>query len=510
MGSGWPLRTVLSVLFALLVASVTLVTLKDYGIVWDEPIYFRNGDASWEWFLKPKPEKIPEVFGLQAEIDFHPPLRKWLAGATRYIATNRLKLIDNTRGYRISGLLFVVPLAFGYFFLSTALFGYTAGALSALLVLFHPAIFAMSHLVTLDYAVIALYFGIGALLLSGFRRTLRAGIAGFLAGISLDVKIHGLLFLGVAGFIWMADIFRTGFSNRIFKSGVLFVLVAFSVAYIGWPLLWFDPISRYRQYLGMQFGHPGAQSLFFGYVGSFPPWWYVPFMISAITPVFFLALAVCGGVFAWRGRSEERRILVFALLPLLFFSLPFVQNYDNGRLLLPSVPFFGLLAALAMQKILGMARRIRIDGAVSVILALLTAGTLYGSTVSYHPYELSYFNELVGGIRGAERLHIDTTYWGEAYKDILPYMNAHKGTMFCVFPVTSPFYYYQAMGQLEPGVIFESGDACTDMVVLRREGFIQNNPDVGQLVRSRDPEYSVLFKGVPMVSVFRLLTPQMR
>ena len=39
--------------------------------------------------------------------------------------------------------------------------------------------------------------------------------------------------------------------------------------------------------------------------------------------------------------------------------------------------------------------------------------TLYPAyqTMRIHPYELCYYNELVGGVRGAYALGMETTYW---------------------------------------------------------------------------------------------------
>ena len=33
--------------------------------------------------------------------------------------------------------------------------------------------------------------------------------------------------------------------------------------------------------------------------------------------------------------------------------------------------------------------------------------------VSLHPYQLSYYNLLVGGLHGADKLGLEVTYWGD-------------------------------------------------------------------------------------------------
>src|SRR5207237_6228702 len=46
-----------------------------------------------------------------------------------------------------------------------------------------------------------------------------------------------------------------------------------------------------------------------------------------------------------------------------------------------------------------------------LLAALLAQG--YG-VVALHPFGLSYYNLLVGGLPGAERLGLELTYWGDA------------------------------------------------------------------------------------------------
>ena len=46
-------------------------------------------------------------------------------------------------------------------------------------------------------------------------------------------------------------------------------------------------------------------------------------------------------------------------------------------------------------------------------LVALLVGQGYG-VVTLHPFGLSYYNLLVGGLPGAERLGLELTYWGDA------------------------------------------------------------------------------------------------
>ncbi|MDD5440350.1 MAG: hypothetical protein PHS37_09215, partial [Candidatus Omnitrophica bacterium] len=58
--------------------------------------------------------------------------------------------------------------------------------------------------------------------------------------------------------------------------------------------------------------------------------------------------------------------------------------------------------------------------AVSVITAVFLAFTAY-EMVKYHPYENLYFNQLVGGIKGA-KFRFEMDYEGSTYKSALAYL----------------------------------------------------------------------------------------
>ena len=138
-----------------------------------------------------------------------------------------------------------------------------------------------------------------------------------------------------------------------------------------------------------------------------------------------------------------------------------------------------------------------------IIVYLLWFVTLFYSVIRIHPWESSYYNELVGGIAGARRTGFETEYWGNAYLGILPWMNANKQYPMCVTPTTNPFYYYQAMGQIEGGVEFRAPrETCKFVVVLMRQGLFIRDPFIAGVVASQKPIQTVSVDGVPLVGVY--------
>jgi hypothetical protein len=82
--------------------------------------------------------------------------------------------------------------------------------------------------------------------------------------------------------------------------------------------------------------------------------------------------------------------------------------------------------------------------------------------VRLHPFELSYYNALVGGVRGAARLGMETTYFASTYGYFLPWLNdLPAGSRLWVMPNSwDVIYYYQLNGLLRD-----------DIVVLRPSGW---------------------------------------
>ena len=105
------------------------------------------------------------------------------------------------------------------------------------------------------------------------------------------------------------------------------------------------------------------------------------------------------------------------------------------------------------------------------LAVLLLLPGLLGIT-RLHPFELSYYNELVGGTAGARRLGMETTYYASTYGYFLPELNElPAGSKLWVMPNSwDVMYYYQRNGLLRD-----------DLVLLRPPGWGSFYDDTGVL-----------------------------
>ena len=132
--------------------------------------------------------------------------------------------------------------------------------------------------------------------------------------------------------------------------------------------------------------------------------------IAYMTPPFLLGLALVGLAVSWRPGREKLALwwllLMWLGLPLLRVALPHSMFYDANRHFLEAIPPLCLLAGLGLEAALGGLDRIA--GARTRVAAMgsLVAVCLLGLALPiglYHPYEVTYFNWLAGGLGGAQR-----------------------------------------------------------------------------------------------------------
>jgi hypothetical protein len=146
-------------------------------------------------------------------------------------------------------------------------------------------------------------------------------------------------------------------------------------------------------------------------------------MTAVTLPAGLLLLGVVG--LLWekdepRAREVVSLVGVNLLFVLAVFSLPGVAVYDGTRLFLIVYPLWAVLAGLGAARacrmlnqsfggsLMGATRR-----ALIAVIALTLAGQAWG-LVGYHPFQTSYYNALIGGLRGAARLGMEINYWGDA------------------------------------------------------------------------------------------------
>ena len=198
------------------------------------------------------------------------------------------------------------------------------------------------------------------------------------------------------------------------------------VGWLGNPAWWRETLPRLAHYYTLMLGRdavlPPIQIIYFGQVYVFSLPWHNAFVLMAITvPVAILGAAAVGVQWGLLRVRRDRLPLYFLVH---FLTLPVIRMlptpaHDGVRLFLPTFFFLSAFAGWGTIWLADtLARLIRSPRSVPW-MRLALAGSVLGSSavalVRIHPYELSYYNELVGGPRGAWERGFELTYWYDAF-----------------------------------------------------------------------------------------------
>jgi hypothetical protein len=247
-------------------------------------------------------------------------------------------------------------------------------------------------------------------------------------------------------------------------------ILAFAPA-IGWlgnPAWWRDTLPRLAHYYTLNRFREDAltniQIIYFGQVYDFSLPWHNAWVLLGITvPLAILGTGVIGLLWAIGQVRRDRLPLYFVIH---FLTLPVIRMlptpaHDGVRLFLPTFFFLAAFAGWGTVWLAdNLARPVHLPSWLTrLALTVAVLGSAALALVRIHPYELSYYNELIGGPRGAWRRGFELTYWYDAFNDkmiaelnrLLPenapvdFLNVKTN------PVT--FQELQSLGVLRPDVV---------------------------------------------------------
>jgi 4-amino-4-deoxy-L-arabinose transferase-like glycosyltransferase len=459
----------------------------------------------------------------------HPPLDKIWSGFVWLLAR---PFFDDLTAHRLGNILLVGTLVALLYWQVSAEFGTIAGLASVGALLAMPRFFFHAHLAALDVPTAVTMFAVVFLFWRSFRRpgwqwSLVLGIAW---GLALATKINAIFVMPVLG-LWTLIFHRRWYLIwRLVAmgliGGVLWLLL--------WPWLYHDSVHRLIDYLAFVTVNHWKIGQWYLHRFWMPPPWHFPFVMAlAVVPLTLTALYIVG---AWRvvqgGRAQAVGWLF--ILGALFAWLPLTTGksmvYDNERLFMPAFPNLAALAGIGFAWILGClwsaAGRIGRPG-LRAPLGLALSAVAFGPPVvgaaTIYPHLLSYYSAAVGGLPGATRLGLESTYWCETYADALPYLNAHAkpGDVVWVEDYSHDvLLYYQMQGRLRsdlriaapPGATsvfdrqgmhgYEAGIADADWVIVeyRQTGFTAG---LTGWLAGRTPVYRLSHQGVPLMDIYR-------
>lgn len=410
-------------LFLAAVFVLTLWTGAAVGNTADEQTYRKAGDMHVRWFAllidNPKAafsQQALSAFWLPLNenggiLSNHPPLVAFLIGLSTRVFGAALGPIMASR--IVTACFFVLLLGVVYCFVKSR-YGIRAALFSVLALLLMPRVFGDAHIAALDLPMAAMAFLATVCFVKGMDSKKWSLLYGLFLGLALLTKINAL-FLPVP--LLLGGLF---YNWRKMLPNVLATFVIAPLVFCAlWPWMWFGTFDHISEYLMRHFSHTAIGVYYLGktYFQQTAPWHY-PFVLTALTVPFTLLFAAVAGMVAANARKDRRLgplLVLSALVPLGVAALPWALKYDGVRLFLLVFPFLACLAGIGFDSLCGLRGRrkaVRFAVATALAFALLLSPLI--STLKYHPYYLSYYNEIAGGIRGASAMGMEDTYWGDA------------------------------------------------------------------------------------------------
>ncbi|MFC1647232.1 glycosyltransferase family 39 protein [Patescibacteria group bacterium] len=523
--------------FVLLV--VHLIIINKYTINWDYHHVFFAGlyhidhpvtNTMWHHlpFVDPDPRRMVETpFG---------PLQSVLPAISFVTFFENLKILPFDSAWNlpavVSGVLGVLILSL--FLLESA--GIIPAILGFLFLSFYPRYWGDLHTNVKDIPTAAMYT------LSIFlawravqkRKLIDIIIAGIACGITFNFKVNAI-FIPIIIALWvlwlsltkakkkLAKPFKNLWDNIITPIGSYFLIACLS-AYGIWAMFWDKPydhlafLIRFYQYntLNLEVVLNGNWYC----SGSTIPWYYPFWYLGAVTPViililFFTGLSVSLYKTFIKHTTLHPLLLLWFFVPLSRFMLPNTSTIDGIRhfeeVVFPMIAISALGAEFLWKKINKVFLRsaswrtqekklnkLIIHYSLFIILFIY----LVYPIILYHPYQLSYFNELVGGARGAMGKY-DLDYWGISQKEAVEWVNENAPLNSLVHIVmtadTSGKY-------LRPDLLARLNTAGYDrsdyVILLNRQSFFYRFFYSWEYWRYHEPVYTVYANGAPLSWVY--------
>jgi hypothetical protein len=207
------------------------------------------------------------------------------------------------------------------------------------------------------------------------------------------------------------------------------------------------------------------------------PWHYPWFYFAVTVPVGLLAFGAVGLLRGWSVRRIDPFPLLLAGTIALFLGVfsTRLPVYDGERLFLHVFPAWAMLVGVGFGWLCEKCRTV-VAGRVALVVLLIIQA--YG-VVTFHPFGLSYYNALIGGLPGAERLGLELTYWNDPVDQVLLNRLASEANP-------------GASAALVPTLYPNQGILTTNRALVRREIVLSDEQQAGQaewLVVSRRTAY---------------------
>ena len=240
-------------------------------------------------------------------------------------------------------------------------------------------------------------------------------------GLAIAVRVGGLLLIPYFGLFALVGYFIRNHNNSgivsktsgkeflvLLAYGIAISATGYAIGVLLWPYAMQKPIANVVYvFKNMSRFSISIKQIFEGKIlwSSSLPWYYTPKYILITVPVAVLIGYVLNWIFLWGKKYSSRYFLQFVvnfafLFPLLWIVITKANVYGGWRHSMFVYPPMVITSAIGYCALIDIAKnRNTVIAFASIPFILLIFPLVH--IVRNHPYEYVYFNELVGGVRGA-------------------------------------------------------------------------------------------------------------
>jgi hypothetical protein len=413
--------------------AIGLLTFRDYGLSWDEPLFYDYGQASE--YAYSIPARLAGTFDL--EKSFGASAGDHVTRGPAYLVTaglfeNILEYLglDIAAAWHLTNFLtFQVCLIFFYLFIRRWLDVWPATLSTAFFatqpVLWNHAFVNPKDIPFATFFLMSVYLGFRMVdtwnQASLNTRILMSStiLPGIVLGFTTSIRFIG----PYAGLL----VFLLFISTKNWKAIWAFIpygTIALVTMYFFWPFLWPDPIGKFAFVLQAMANAPSDLKILF--MGNLYPAYELPrrYFPTLLTytltePTWFLF--IIGTVIAFKKAFQESKdrarfgitFLWFGLIisALIIINPPNSDGYRHYLFILPPVFIF---AGFAINEIL---IRIHHNAIKSLVILMLFLPAIVAN-ITLHPYQYTYYNTFIGGTGNAFRQY-ETDYWLTCYREAI-------------------------------------------------------------------------------------------
>ncbi len=503
---------------------IHLAIINDYGLSWDFHAHFYSGlyhlGLAYEkikTYLPPAASTMVDYGSIKNLNSPYGPFISIIPTLSFILFYEKLHIFPFDSAYNFPSVILGV-LGVGVLFLFMAeSIDLTAALWGAIFLALMPNYFGYLHYNMKDIPN-AVAFALGIYLFYRLVKKERwinlfAAVLSF--SLAFNIKINSFA-IPIINFIWWFWVkAKEAFKKKRGLAVLYFILAPMGAVVLWWPF-WTDPLGKLMEIPKFFSANTVlAPVLFFGTTyrsGINIPWYYPYLYIGITTPIPILVSFIFGLILSIK-KIKTNIVYVLLLLwffvPLLRFFIPNVSTLDGVRHFIEVLFPLSAIAGVGGSAIYQYVNKIDRSKILGLFLVSISIVSLTYDVLHLHPYQTSYFNSLVGGIKGANG-KFDVDFWGMPQKSAMLWLNKNAPPNASIsIPMAGDTAGVYLRHDLYKNVTFMDISQSDYTVVLNRQTFL----DLYQLYHLKDfisqktagnkVIYKVAIDGVPLVWVIK-------